>query len=168
MGIQLIFLSRRMCLCVLQGPGFSEQVAALQSEVKQLKKANQQLSDDHKVRVGGIVRQGQHTHAQSRWLRYRSLALSSKGQHEVCCVLCTSCDATPCQHTWRWWRSDDMQLAAWVAGGVTCEVSCFKRWRHHPAMFSHSHCHTYYPQSTNNATGCRQHHPCQGQAAGAE
>lgn len=37
-------------LPLLQGPGFNEQVASLQSEVRLLKKANQQLTEDHKVR----------------------------------------------------------------------------------------------------------------------
>ena len=37
--------------CVLlQGPGFSEQVASLQAEVRLLKKANVELTENHKVR----------------------------------------------------------------------------------------------------------------------
>jgi hypothetical protein len=38
------------CVASLQGPGFNEQVASLQSEVRLLKKANLQLTEDHKVR----------------------------------------------------------------------------------------------------------------------
>ncbi len=34
---------------MLQGPAFSDQVAKLQAEVRLLKQANQQLTEDHKV-----------------------------------------------------------------------------------------------------------------------
>jgi hypothetical protein len=37
------------CAALLQGPAFNEQVASLQSELKLLKAANSQLTEDHKV-----------------------------------------------------------------------------------------------------------------------
>jgi hypothetical protein len=38
-----------VCAVLLQGPAFNEQVASLQSELKLLKAANSQLTEDHKV-----------------------------------------------------------------------------------------------------------------------
>jgi hypothetical protein len=38
---------------LLQGPAFNEQVASLQSELKLLKAANSQLTEDHKVTQQG-------------------------------------------------------------------------------------------------------------------
>lgn len=43
-----------MLLCiVVQGPGSSEQVAALQAEIKIIKKSNQDLLEDNKVPASG-------------------------------------------------------------------------------------------------------------------
>lgn len=42
---------------LLQGPAFNEQVASLQAELKLLKAANSQLTEDHKVRQQAYCRQ---------------------------------------------------------------------------------------------------------------
>lgn len=74
----------------LQGPAFSEQVASLQAEVRMLKKTNQQLTEDHKVRESGQRVGISHGSTVACMRIYRLTSVRCKACCTACCKRPTS------------------------------------------------------------------------------